>query len=230
MAQYWLPCNASSTGAVIVGDAFSGISDNPTATDGKVLVVSTMDSGARSLFVDAAAPDVTSQDGIEIYFSSLQGKNSTTNGFAGGVGIASADGAQGYVLGFTNEFYLKYHIAKWTGGGGSTQLCKFGQYDNPFANESTNQFKQARFQILADGTVRGRMWNRSNQTEPATWPLIATAQPHIAVGKVVVFVQTGVYWSTSIDYIGIGTHGDPAPTGPVGPSERPRSRIILTPW
>jgi len=229
VAQYWLSCDDSSTGTVIVGNAISFITNNATATDGKVRYVSPLTANVRSLFVDAAAPDVTSQDGIELYFSCLQSSNTVNNGFSGGIGIASADGTQGYVLGFTNEFYMKYHIVKWTGGGASTQLSKFGTFDNPFAGQDTNLFKQARFQILANGTVRGRMWNRSNQTEPATWPLSAAGQPHIVGGKVVVFVQTGSS-DTIVDYIGIGTNGDPAPTGPVGPSERWRSRLILTPW
>lgn len=69
-------------------------------------------------------------------------------------------------------------------------------------------------------------------SEPGAWSASATTRNFddgSAVPQLLfpVFTNSTNCW---IDAVGIGTDGDPAPTAPIGPAERQRSRLILTPW
>lgn len=69
-------------------------------------------------------------------------------------------------------------------------------------------------------------------SEPGAWSASATTRNFddgSAVPQLLfpVFTNSTDCW---IDAVGIGTDGDPAPTAPIGPAERQRSRLILTPW
>ena len=69
-----------------------------------------------------------------------------------------------------------------------------------------------------------------DEAKPASPTLSATHAGVSAAGGVGFRRQESGGYAMWILGIGVGTDGDPAPTAPIGPAERQRSRLILTPW
>lgn len=193
------------------------------ATDGQAWFTYLM-SAARSFLRPNEFPEVSSSNGLELFFSLKQHTGTVANGF--GVGVGVSNGANGFVLGLTNETFVKYHLVRWQSSGANSQLAKFAAAANPFSSAPATVYKHGRLQFLSDGTVRGRMWNRDTQVEPVSWPLSVGGQSSIT-GFVGMF-SFAAGLQEFCDFIGVGTHGDPAPSGPpVPPSARLRVPLLL---
>ena len=95
----------------------------------------------------------------------------------------------------------------------------------PFSSLATNNHTSfgssdpLTFRFRANGSsLSGVLWNSLSADEPATWSLQATATGShaTATGYPGFVLQTGRLFVVSI---GIGTDGDPAPTGPLSTTE-----------
>ena len=224
MAQFW---TSLAPGATMEKQLFpAGYSAQTTiedAIDGQGWVVTLFGTGRAFLLPDGF-PEISTSSDVELFFSVRQPVAGATGGF--GVGVGISNGANGVVLGLTNAPSIKYHVARWLSAGANAALVGFAPADSPFGSTPVqNTFKHGRFQFLGDGTVRGRMWDRDAQSEPTAWPLSIGGQGSIT-GRAGLFLyqaSTPAY----CDFIGVGTHGDPAPSGPPAPPAGTRLRVPL---
>lgn len=101
----------------------------------------------------------------------------------------------------------------------------------PFATDRKRSYLFKWTDLGTSVALKYKTW-WTDEAEPGAWSLEATSStisaPYWGSG----IVGFGRYESGAVEgrvaFIGVGTDGDPAPTGPVG--GRQRSRLLLTPW
>lgn len=91
-----------------------------------------------------------------------------------------------------------------------------------------NRVRNHLFRANGSSLVFTGWWD--DEAKPASPTLSATHAGVSAAGGVGFRRQESGGYAMWILGIGVGTDGDPAPTAPIGPAERQRSRLILTPW
>ena len=131
---------------------------------------------------------------------------------------ASSDGSNYYVFGIHTATQVR--LRKKTVGPATIATATV-------ATMTIDTWYWVRLQVIGT-TVRGRVW-ADGGSEPSSWDISATDTSVSSSGAAGVscgFVGTA---DSTYSQFGVGTDGDPAPTGPVG-GERQRSRLILTPW
>lgn len=131
---------------------------------------------------------------------------------------ASSDGSNYYVFGIYSSSQVR--LRKKTGGPTTITSATV-------ATMAIDAWYWVRLQVIGT-TIRGRVW-ADGASEPSGWDISVTDTAISSPGAAGVSCGTVTSADSTYSQFGVGTDGDPAPTGPVG-GERQRSRLILTPW
>lgn len=185
--------------------------EDPAASGGKALKIGPGSSQVSHSFVslDAVDDDADRADFEVLIRSNASATHSTGQNLCGAAGRAfSTGGMNGYACGrrFTG---WRDRIVGAISGGSTTVLATTAG-----TTVASSVYCYGRFRVQGE-SLKYRSWGGTLEDEPTAWNIETTNTTHGAAGWIGVWrnLLTGDVY---VDFVGVGTGGDPAPSGPVG--------------
>lgn len=215
MAQYYTDFSEYTTGQHPAGwtqrrdEATSwSVEADAGATGGKVLRFPGKAANTQSILTWDAIDSDSGRADVEFLIRYRYGGTSASL-YAWARDASTSSGATGYRMGDSYTGTTIGIIGKYVSGSYSNIYTAGGGAIN-----ATNTWAYIRAQISGN-SLRVRVW-RDGNAEPNTWSGTGTDNS-LSTGRVGIMIFNTA--PVDIDWIGIGTGGDPAPDSPVGPGD-----------
>jgi hypothetical protein len=184
------------------------------ATGGKALKIGPGSALVQHSFVsfDAVA-DANRADFEVLVRSRATSNNATGQNLCGAAGrvfttSTSSSGFNGYTAGRRYTGWRDRLISTVSGGTTTTLGTTAG------TTVAAEVYAFGRFRVSGT-TLQYRSWSGALEDEPATWEVETTNSTHSGAGWVGIW-RNLLTNDVHVDFVGVGTGGDPAPSGPVG--------------